>query len=213
MAVRIDWQALARAHPELDSLPETLRASATIGLFRKGEAVFRAGARPQSVHYLLGGEVRLVRRARSGGEVILQRARRGFFAEASLESGSYHCDAMAAQPSEVLRIPLAATREVLEHDPAFRRVWIAHLTRELRRSRAQGERLALKSAAERILHYLEIEGVDGVVTLSTSRKSWAAELGLTHETLYRTLARMKTEGRLIWRGSTLRLTKFRAPRS
>jgi CRP-like cAMP-binding protein len=207
MAARLDWLALARAHPELSLLPVPLRATAVVRTFDRGEAVFRIGARPQAIHFLLAGEVRLVRRSRAGGEVILQRTRRGFFAEASLQSNAYHCDAVASQPSEVLRIPLGATREALDGDPAFRRAWIAHLSRELRRARAQGERLALKRARERILHYLESEGTDGVVTLTMSRKAWAAELGLTHETLYRTLARLEAERLVIRRGSELRLRK------
>jgi CRP-like cAMP-binding protein len=205
----MDWPALTRAHPELALLPAPLRAAATRQAYGKGEAVFRAGARPQAIHFLLAGEVHLVRRSRAGGEVVLQRTRRGFFAEASLESAAYHCDAVAAQSSEVLRIPLAAARQALDDDPAFRRAWIAHLSRELRRSRAQGERLALKGASERILHYLESEGTDGVVTLAMSRKAWAAELGLTHEALYRTLARLEAEGQVIRRGPELRLARRR----
>jgi CRP-like cAMP-binding protein len=207
MAAPVDWPALTRKHPALSFLPASLRAATTVRSFGKGQAVFRLGARPQAIYYLLAGEVRLMRRSRAGGEVILQRARRGFFAEASLEFGTYHCDALAAQPSEVLRIPLTAAREALENDPAFRRAWIAHLSRELRRSRAQCERLALRSARERILHYLESEGTDGVVTLTKSRKAWATELGLTHEALYRTLARLEAEGRVIRRGPELRLAK------
>lgn len=210
MTTRIDWPALTRTHPELSLLPTLMRASADVYAFDKGEAVFRLGTRPLAIHFVLAGEVRLVRRSRAGGEVILQRVRHGFFAEASLEFGTYHCDAVAAQPSEVLRIPLAAAREALENDPAFRRAWIAHLSRELRRSRAQGERLALKSAAERILHYLESEGTNGVVTLMMSRKTWATELGLTHESLYRTLARLEAEGRVIRCGPELRLAKRRS---
>ncbi|WP_230646797.1 cyclic nucleotide-binding domain-containing protein [Bradyrhizobium sp. Leaf401] len=35
--------------------------------------------------FVLSGEVRLVRRSRSGGEVVLQRTRHGFLAEASLD--------------------------------------------------------------------------------------------------------------------------------
>lgn len=211
MAASVDWPALSRTHPELSFLTQPLRASATQQAVVKGEVVFRLGAHPQAVYFLLAGEVRLVRRSHAGGEVILQRVRRGFFAEASLESGNYHCDAVAAQPSELLRIPLRLAREALEGDPAFRRAWIAHLSRALRRSRAQCERLALKSAPERILHYLESEGNNGVVTLTMSRKVWAAELGLTHETLYRTLARLEAEGRVIRCGSELRLVKRRLP--
>ncbi len=207
IAAYIDWPALIRTHAELSLLPAPLRATATVCSFGKDEAVFRRGARPQAVYFLLVGEVRLVRRSHAGGEVVLQRARRGFFAEASLESAAYHCDAIAAEPSEVLSIPLGATHEALDADAAFRRAWTAHLSRELRRSRAQGERLALKSARERILHYLESEGTDGVITLTMSRKAWAAELGLTHESLYRTLGRLEAEGRIIRRGSELWLAK------
>jgi len=213
MGATVDWRALTRAHPELSFLPQPLRVAATRHALGKGEAVFRLGARPQAVYFLLAGEVRLVRRSRTGGEVILQRVRRGFFAEASLESGTYHCDAVASQQSELLHIPLRLAREALEGDHAFRRTWIAHLSRALRRSRAQCERLALKSAPERILHYLESEGTDGVVTLTTSRKAWAAELGLTHEALYRTLARLEAEGHVIRRGPELRLAKRRSSAS
>lgn len=213
MATLVDWPTLTRTHPELALLPAPLRASAEVCTFGKGETVFRLGARPRAIYFLLAGEVRLLRRSRVGGEVILQRARRGFFAEASLEFGTYHCDAIAAQPSEVLCIPLTAARQALDTDSAFLRAWVAHLSRELRHSRAQGERLALKGADERILHYLESEGSDGVVTLTMSRKAWAAELGLTHETLYRTLARLEAEGKVIRRGPQLQLAKRRSPTS
>lgn len=211
MAARLDWDVLTRVHPELARVSASLRAVATVRTVEKGETLFRVGQRPRAVYFLLAGELWLMRRSRAGGEVVLQRARRGFFAEASLESTAYHCDAVAAQPSEVLRIPLPFARAALDSDPAFRRAWIAHLSRELRRSRAQGERLALKSARERILHYLESEGTDGVVTLTMSRKAWAAELGLTHETLYRTLAQLEAEGQVIRHGSELRLAKRRFP--
>jgi len=63
-------------------------------------------------------------------------------------------------------------------------------------SRARCERLGLKSAAQRIVHYIESEGADGIVTLSKSRKAWATERGLTHEALYRTLRRLQADGTL-----------------
>lgn len=191
--------------------PARLRARAKVRNVTKGTALFRLGERPQAMYFVLAGELRLLRRSRAGGEIVLQRARHGFLAEASLESAKYRCDAVAAQPSEVLRIPIDTMREALDTNPGFRRAWIAHLSHELRRSRAQGERLALKSARDRILHYLDSEGVDGVVTLSVPRKTWATELGLTHETLYRTLARLEAAGLVIRKGAHLRLAKPRAP--
>ena len=78
----------------------------------------------------------------------------------------------------------------------FRNLWVTHLARELRRVRAQAERLSLKTAEERIIHYVETEGDEGTVMLGQSKKDWAAQLGLTHEALYRTLARMKRAGQI-----------------
>jgi CRP-like cAMP-binding protein len=90
-------------------------------------------------------------------------------------------------------------------EPAFRISWIAHLSRELRRVRTQNERLSLHTAQERITHFIETEGEDGRVTLNQSRKQWAAELGLTHEALYRALARMAQSGVVRIDGAVLAL--------
>ncbi len=42
------------------------------------------------------------------------------------------------------------------------------------------------------------------LTLQQPRKAWAAELGLTHEALYRTLRRMQDEGLIHINGNLLR---------
>ncbi len=67
---------------------------------------------------------------------------------------------------------------------------------ELRRARAQSERLGLRSAKDRVLHYLETEGQSGRVRLAQSKKAWASELGLSHEALYRTLSEMQKSGQI-----------------
>jgi CRP-like cAMP-binding protein len=87
----------------------------------------------------------------------------------------------------------------------FRNGWIAHLTRELRRVRANAERLSLRTARERVLHFIEAEGERGIINLNRSKKDWAAELGLTHEALYRALAQMVKRGELIVEHSRLTL--------
>ncbi|HUW36171.1 MAG TPA: cyclic nucleotide-binding domain-containing protein, partial [Rhodocyclaceae bacterium] len=79
----------------LKPIPETLRGLAQLQTFGLGETIFRQGERPKAVLCVLTGEIRLVRLSRAGGEIILQRSRGGFIAEASLESSAYHCDAIA----------------------------------------------------------------------------------------------------------------------
>lgn len=189
-----------------EGLPAPLLAAARTLSAPARSVLFRAGEQPRFVYFVLAGELRLVRHARNGREVILQRVRHGYLAEASLDAQRYHCDGIAAEPSRLLRFPRAAFLAQLDADPRFRRAWLRHLAGELRRLRARCERLSLRGARERIVHYIESEG-GGALDLRQSRKSWALELGLTHEALYRAISKMKNEGVLSAEGAPLELRR------
>lgn len=141
------------------------------------------------MYCVLAGEIRLVRTSSTGADIILQRSREGFVAEGSLDQAAYHCNAQAIARSRVIAIPRAEFQKAL-NDATFRDAWIAYVGAELRRTRAQSERLRLRTARERILHFIETEGRNGAIKLDLSKKAWAAELGLTHEALYRALSSM-----------------------
>jgi CRP-like cAMP-binding protein len=113
------------------------------------------------------------------------------------------------ESSALLRFPAKDFRASLKNDETFRDAWIVHLAGEVRKSRAQCERLSLKSAAERIVHYIESEGADSSVVLTESRKAWAAELGLTHEALYRTLRQLQADGIVSFDGKRITLGQRR----
>jgi CRP/FNR family transcriptional regulator, dissimilatory nitrate respiration regulator len=191
-----DWVNLMQAHPELGAFPASLRRQTIDVAAAAGEPIFRLGAQPHRMLWVVDGEVRLIRRSRNGGEIVLQRAYAGFVAEASLESSRYHCDAVAAADTRLLGFPIEPFREALRDDGKFRAFWMTRLAREVRSLRAQCERLSLRSAADRIEHYIEAEGDNGRIELRRTRKAWAAELGLTHEALYRTLASLQQTGRI-----------------
>jgi CRP-like cAMP-binding protein len=201
-----DWASIAKVVPLLAELPEPSRAGSHMRSLSAGATLFRRGAKPQAMYVVLGGELRLVRGTARGAEIVLQRAHAGFLAEASLDQPAYHCDAIASVQSEILAIPLPLFRSALAHKD-FRQAWMAHLARELRNVRAIAERASLRTARERIIHYVETEGLGGAFTLTQSKKDWAAELGLTHEALYRELARMQRRGELVMAGRKLRLIK------
>ena len=174
--------------------------------FARGEQLFRRGDAPQFMFYILSGEARLLRHSPAGMEVVFQRARRGFLAEASLDQPAYHCDGLAAEDSKVLAIHIGSFRAALSNENV-RTLWLRHLSNELRRARAHSERLSLRAASDRIVHFIETEGSGGALALSQSKKSWAAELGLTHEALYRALALMQRQGTLSVLGPVLKLGK------
>jgi len=189
-----EWEAATGSSAELAALPAALRASADQVAAAAGQVLFRAGTRPRRIFWVLHGEIRLLRRSRNGAEIVLQRAASGFVAEASLNSPLYHCDAVAAVSSKLLAFPVDRFRQALADDEKFRDFWMRRLAREVHALRSQSERLALRSAAERIEHYIASEGHNGRLELARTRKAWAAELGLTHEALYRALASMQRAG-------------------
>jgi len=204
MATPVDWSCLEASFPWLACLPPAARLAASLRRLEPCEALFRVGQRPKAMWCLLSGEVRLVRASSAGHEVVLQRTRHDFLAEASLNVRSYHCDAVAVEMSELLCLPRQAFVQALA-DAAFCSAWLDHLAREVRGLRARCERLSLKSAADRIVHAIETEGAGGRLRLTSSRKIWAAELGLTHEALYRTLRQMREAGILTVEGDVVEI--------
>jgi CRP-like cAMP-binding protein len=96
--------------------------------------------------------------------------------------------------ARITRVPVPALLQALSDDPAFALRWIGMLNQEVRRLRLQCERLNLKGVQARVLHWLETEGTSGCCAVTAGYKSLAAELGVSHEALYRALAEMDKAG-------------------
>ncbi|MDP3654148.1 MAG: Crp/Fnr family transcriptional regulator [Rhodoferax sp.] len=186
-------------------LPADLQAVAVLLPLKRGERLFVQGHRPARMFYVVDGEVVLQRLGIQGENVVLQRVRQGWVAEASLQSPSYHCEALVTSAGALIALPVDAVRQALAEDPAFAARWIGMLNQELKRLRAQCERLSLVGVKERLLHLIETEGEGGCLLLKASLKSVAAEIGVTHEALYRTLAAMEKQGQLQRMDGQLRL--------
>jgi DNA-binding IclR family transcriptional regulator len=75
--------------------------------------------------------------------------------------------------------------------------------------RLQCERLNLKGVQARVLHWLETEGTGGCCKVTAGYKSLAAELGVSHEALYRALAHMAEAGLVLRGPESLCLQKMR----
>ena len=203
----MDWQTFIEHQPFLEHVPPGLRKATECRKAVAGEMLFRVGNPVRSLFCVATGEMQLVRHDLRGTKIILQRSRGGFIAEASLGSKAYHCDGVVSETGMLLCFPLAAFRAALEEDAPFRNVWMGLLAREVRKLRAQCERLSLNGAAERVIHYIESEGIHDAITLNQSRKAWASELGLSHEALYRTLKRLGEQGLLRIDGSRISLVR------
>jgi CRP-like cAMP-binding protein len=193
----------------VDWIPESVRKSAVRRTLEPGEMLFCREDRPDGLYLLERGEIRLTRTDADGREIVLFRAMPGeTFAEASLFSETYHCDAVASLPSVVHLLPKSAVLKALASEPVIAQAFMATLARQVMTLRTRLENRNLRTARGRVLHYLGLEarGIDRVVRVNGNLKVLAAELGLTHESLYRTLATLEAEG-VIDRGhGEIRLT-------
>lgn len=180
--------------PLQDLLPVTLRRLCTRSRCAKGDLLFRQGRKPEHMFYVACGEVVLRRPGSHGENVVLQRARQGFVAEASLQSSRYHCDAVVTVSGDVVSLPIEPIKQALLADPAFAMRWIGMLNHELVRLRLRCERLSIKGVRHRLLHLIDTEGQGGRLPLGAGLKLMASELGVTHEALYRTVAGLEKQG-------------------
>jgi CRP-like cAMP-binding protein len=85
-----------------------------------------------------------------------------------------------------------------ERDPKAMQAFSAMLAHQVMSLRTRIEQRNIRSARERVKHYLMLNaGTEGrTVELSGTLKDIAAELGLTHEVLYRTLAALERSGEI-----------------
>ncbi len=164
-----------------------------------GQTLFRAGQRTVGPYLVLSGRVRLARVDRSGRETVLFTADAGdMIAEASLFSSVYHCDAIASTAAKVRLYPKDAVLAAFKKNPDAAKSFMARLAHQVMDLRTRMELRNIKSAHDRVRHYLALHvGADGAtVAVNGTLKELAAELGLTHEALYRTLARMAAKGEI-----------------
>jgi CRP-like cAMP-binding protein len=176
-------------------LPDSLEHVTTRRQYRTGETIFHRGDPVTSIYAVAEGRVRLVRHAADGRAVTLYVAGPGdSFAEAALFSDRYHCDAVAEVDSTISAVPKAALRDGLARDPALAERFMAHMARQLRDLRSLLELRNIQSARERVLAWLLLAGADTGLELDRPLKVVASEIGLTHETLYRTVAQLEKEG-------------------
>ena len=199
--------------PVKDWLPAALRVSAVDRKLNAGEALFRLGDEAAGLCEVVSGRVRLARVDRSGQEIVLHVAGPGeTLAEASLFSASYHCDAIASTNATVRVYPKREMLAAFERDPRAMQAFSAMLARQVMSLRTRIEQRNIRSARERVRHYLVLNaGADGrTVELGCTLKDIAAELGLTHEVLYRTLAALERSGEI--KRSRGKITRLRLKR-
>ncbi len=175
-----------------NTLPNTALKPRKLG---KGEILFRQSDPPSFLYFLRSGHVQLRRHTEAGEAIIIHNAHGGqTFAEASLFSSNYHCDAIACEPSELVAMNKIQILKTMRQNSLFAFALSARFATEMQAQRRKLELFSIKSAPQRIFAAI----ADGMLTGSVT--SLAADIGLTHEATYRALAQLTRQGKLVKTG-------------
>src|SRR6266851_6810679 len=178
----------------------------------RNETLFRQGDKVAAIYFVEAGRLRLERRTFDGRLLILgvSPADR-FFVEGALFSDSFHCDAVATEPSRVRIYPKAALLTALSADPTSALSFLRLMAHQVFDLRQRLEIMKVRSAKERVMLYFDLNaGPDGrTVNLRGQLQDIASELGLTREAFYRTLASLARTGAIERAGSRILLKKSR----
>ena len=160
-------------------LPTT--ACRTIDM-HKGDVLFHQNQATSGLYRVVSGCVTLQRTGLGGDTLTLHRAvSGGFFAEASVFSATYHCDAICTEAGRVVKIAKADVVATMQSNPVFAEGFTRLLAIQVQQYRAHIEMLAIPSAKERILAAVQAGYFDSTVT------ELATRINLTHEACYRAL--------------------------
>ncbi|GAB4530437.1 MAG: Crp/Fnr family transcriptional regulator [Roseibium sp.] len=162
------------------------------------EYMFRTGDPVTRMFYVVDGTPVLLRTLESGQELVVQRGTSGeLFAEASLFSERYHCDAVCESDVTCAVFDKQKFLKALDNPEVARSV-LQIYSRSIRDLRTQIELRNIKRADDRVLAYLSLlpADKDGWRNPGLAWTDIARTLGLSHEAIYRALSALTRDNRL-----------------
>jgi CRP/FNR family transcriptional regulator, dissimilatory nitrate respiration regulator len=172
---------------DLQSLVEYRELAAEQVLFHKGELT-------QFAFWVKSGRLRLLHYAADGQAVNHYRVRSGeSFAEVALFINVYDCTAITEAASRVALLPKQAVLEALRQRSDLAEAMMKQLAWRLHQSKILLELRSIRSARDRVLHYLQLSADQLAVRFDQPLKRVAEDLALTPEALSRALAQLEEE--------------------
>lgn len=199
-------------------LDVSLFADQAVRSLGRGDVLFRQGSIARAVYCLDSGQVSMVRHTIDGHRVTLHVVQAGeIFAEASLFSRVYRCDAVANKPSVVRALRKDVLRRRLATEPEITLRLLQRVAQQLHRARTLLELRNIRSADERVMSHLRLLSAESgdrrmPVEIKQPLIQIASDLGLTHEAYYRAIASLETKGQIVREGRRAFRLRTRAAR-
>jgi CRP-like cAMP-binding protein len=199
---------LARAEIRIDPLPfpylvqqprrrpNGLLDDGSIRHLAAGEHAFFEGDRESHLYRIEEGLMRLYRLLADGRRQIIAFRSAGHVIGIGSHSEQF-CSAEAVTPVTLRALPLSVASRRMNDEPRFQAEFVNILTDELVEARRQLALLNRRSALEKVAAFIVDQfrrtGSSGRVELQISRNDMADFLGLTIETVSRTLTKLRNQ--------------------
>ncbi len=183
----------------------------------KGEYLFREGDLSEGFYIVQKGAINVHRVSAAGKEQVIHVFYPiESFAEATLATeAGYPADARATEPSTVLLVPKTDFVDLLRNRPELALRMLGSMSQHLRVIVGLLDDLTLKDMETRLANWIlkrcprPLPADSAIVQLDRTKRVLAAEMGITSETLSRTLAKFRDQKLLRVKGNTITVTKPR----
>ena len=174
-----------------DTLQQMLKSSGREKHLSAGETLFHIGDKVRFMFLIQKGSMSLQRQTTSGITMVLHVTKPGaVLAEASLYSPSYHCDAIAREPTVLHVFSKADFHSQLAENQELAEIWAKSLAMSMQEARYRAEIRTLRTVAERLDAW---QSTGHVIPEKGGWQGLAVELGVTREALYRELAKSRNQ--------------------
>jgi CRP-like cAMP-binding protein len=178
-------------------VPESLRNRVISENLVVGQTLFLEQDAAESIYFLEFGEIKLLHNTESGQLIQHYRIKAGeIFAEFALFNDNYLCTAIAEIPSRVVIFPKRPFLEALQQDVYLSTRMMEQMARRLHQVKTLITTRSIRSARDRVLHYLQIavQPEQNTLNLELPLKEIAEEIGISPEAFSRALKGLQREG-------------------
>lgn len=179
---------------------EAIAEGCSLRTLAKDELLFREGDKAEGFYVVQTGRINIFRLTPDGREqVICMFEPSESFAEAALATtGTYPANAIAIESAQVILVHKTHVRDLVCKNPELALRMLAAMSMHLKHlvqtiHDIKGRQIEGR-LADWILHHCPADDATAAFDLPMSKKMLAGQLGVTGETLSRTLARFKREG-------------------
>jgi CRP-like cAMP-binding protein len=182
---------------QIEQLPSELKNAIAYQNLAEGEILFSQNDAAKGIFVVDSGCIKLVHFTDAGKSINHYSVKPGqYFAEVALFNDTYVCTAVAEMPTKIIYFPKQLFSQVLEHDVNLLRSFTEQLARRLHYTKLLLELRGIRSARDRVLHYLRVivPPNEKIIHLEHPLKDIANDIGIAPEVLSRTLTKLQNDG-------------------